>query len=67
MSITEIKEELITEFVKKIDRIEDEASLNVILEFLNGIGMSSPADINLSKHYESIKQKYSSVLAKLAQ
>lgn len=67
MSIAEIKEELIAEFAKKIDHIEDEASLNVILEFLNGIQTSSSSEINLARHYAEIKQKYSSVLAKLAQ
>ena len=67
MSLLEIKEEAIKQFAIKVEALNDEASLNVILEFLGGIGKGSNDHVNLSKHYESIKNKYGSVLEKLAQ
>ena len=66
MSILEIKEEAIKQFALKVERINDEASLNVILAFLDGIGNSGNDPLSLSKHYESIKSKYGSVLERLA-
>ena len=66
MSISAIKEEAIRQFALKVEAMDDEASLKIVLEFLNGIGKNDKNAMNLSRHYESIKLKYASVLEKLA-
>jgi hypothetical protein len=67
MSIAELKEEAIRQFAAKVEAMEDETALKVVLDFLNGIHADDKHGINLSHHYESIKLKYGSVLQKLAQ
>jgi hypothetical protein len=67
MSVSTIKEETIRLFAIKVEAMEDESALKMVLEFLNGIGKNDKEGINLSHHYENIKRKYSSVLEKLAQ
>lgn len=67
MSILELKEEAIRQFAVKVEAMDDEAALKVVLHFLDGIHTKDGNAQNLSHHYESIKQKYSAVLEKLAQ
>lgn len=67
MSIAELKEEAIRQFAVKVDAMEDEAALKVVLAFLSGIHTGDENGLSLSRHYESIKLKYGSVLEKLAQ
>jgi len=67
MSIAELKKEAIHQFAVKMDAMEDEAELKVVLDFLNGIHLGDDNGLNLSRHYESIKLKHSSILEKLAQ
>ena len=66
MSIAELKEEAIRQFAVKVEGMDDEAELKVMLEFLNGIKGGDQQHINLSRHYSAIKEKYSSVLQRLA-
>ena len=67
MSIAELKEEAIRQFAIKVESMEDETALKIVLDFLNGISAEDKNGINLSRHYDSIKLKYGSVLEKLAQ
>jgi len=66
MSVTELKEEAIRQFAIKVELMDDEKALQMVLDFLNGINSGDKNGINLSRHYDSIKQKYGSVLEKLA-
>ncbi len=66
MSVAELKEEAIRQFAIKVESMDDEAALKVVLDFLTGIRSGDKNGINLSSHYESIKLKYGSVLEKLA-
>ena len=66
MSIAEIKEEAIRQFAIKVEAMDDRASLQIVLDFLSGIGKDDKNAVNLSRHYDSIKLKYGSVLEKLA-
>ena len=66
MSVSTIKEEAIRQFALKVESMDDEASLKIVLDFLNGIGKKGDSGTNLSSHYDSIKTKYASVLEKLA-
>jgi hypothetical protein len=50
-----------------VESMEDEASLMVVFDFLNGIKADDKQAINLSQHYSTIKEKYGSVLKKLAE
>jgi hypothetical protein len=47
--------------------MEDEASLMVDIDFLNVIKVEEKQAINLSQHYNTIKEKYGFVLKKLAE
>jgi hypothetical protein len=67
MSIAALKEEAIRQFAVKVESIEDEASLMVVIDFLSGIKGDDKQAINLSRHYSTIKEKYGSVLKKLAE
>ncbi len=67
MSVAELKEEAIRQFAIKVEATEDEDTLKVILDFLNGIKADDERGINLSRHYDDIKARYSAVLQKLAQ
>ncbi len=67
MSILELKEEAIRQFTAKVESMEDEAALNMELDFLSGIHTKDKNALNLSHHYAGIKHKYADVLAKLAQ
>jgi len=67
MSVIELKEEAIRQFAIKVESMDDEVALKMVLDFLNGIKANDNGAINLSKHYDSIKQKYGQVLQKLAQ
>jgi len=60
MSVEELKEEAI----KKISALNDEASIKEILDHLQKL--SDGKTFPLSAHYDSIKEKYHSVLQKLA-
>jgi hypothetical protein len=66
MSIAELKEEAIRQFAITVEGMDDEAELKVVLEFLNGIKGDDQQHISLSRHYSAIKEKYSSVLERLA-
>ena len=66
MSFAELKEEAIRQFAIKVEDIDDEAALLVVLEFLKGINKEDKMGVNLSRHYDSIKLKYGNVLQKLA-
>ena len=66
MSILELKEEAIHQFAIKVESLDDEAALTMVLEFLKGIETGDEHGINLSRHYGSIKLKYGPVLEKLA-
>ncbi len=66
MSVAALKEEAIRQFAIKVESMDDEAALKVVLDFLKGISSGDKGGINLSSHYESIKLKYGSVLEKLA-
>ena len=67
MSIAALKEEVIRQFAMMVESMEDEASLMVVFDFLNGIKADDKQAINLSQHYSTIKEKYGSVLKKLAE
>ena len=67
MSVAELKEEASRLFAEKIEATQDEELLSKILEFLNGLQVTDDAPLNLSEHYDSIKNEYGSVLKKLAQ
>ena len=66
MSVLELKEEAIRQFAIKVESMEDETALKIVLDFLKGIKAEDKQGINLSRHYESIKLKYGPVLEKLA-
>ncbi len=66
MSVLELKEEAIRQFAIKVESMEDETALKIVLDFLKGIKAEDKHGINLSRHYESIKLKYGPVLEKLA-
>ena len=66
MSVLELKEEAIRQFAIKVELLDDEAGLTMVLDFLNGIEAGDKGGINLSRHYGSIKSKYGPVLEKLA-
>ena len=55
MSVAELKEEAIRQFAIKVDAIDDEAALNVVLDFLKGIKSGNQDSISLSRHYEKEK------------
>ena len=64
MSIAEMKLAAINE----ISNLNDEKVLKEVLSVLAGLAKPEQADnINLSQHYEDIKNQYSKVLEKLAQ
>ena len=67
MSVAELKEEAIRQFAMKVEFIDDEKGLKMVLEFLNGIHADDKKSVNLSRHYDNIKSKYASVLKKLAE
>ena len=67
MSITEIKEEAISQFAIKVEAMDDPQALQMLLDFVDSIGKDNNDTLNLPRHYNSIKAKYSSVLEKLAQ
>jgi len=67
MSVAELKEEAIRRFAIKVEATEDEKVLKTILDFLDDIESAEPGELNLSRHYDSIKAKYGSVLRKLAE
>ena len=67
MSVLELKEEAIRQFAVKVESMDDETALKMVLDFLKGIKADDKNGISLSRHYDSIKLKYSSVLEKLAQ
>jgi len=66
MSISELKEEAIRQFAVKVEAADDEKVLEMILDFLKGINSNDKNGVNLSRHYEAIKQRYGSVLVRLA-
>lgn len=66
MSVLELKEEAIRQFAIKVEAMDDEAGLKIVLDFLKGISAEDKNGANLSRHYEDIKLKYGSVLEKLA-
>ena len=67
MSVAELKEEAIRQFAVKVEAMEDETALKIILDFLDGIKAGETNSISLSHHYDSIRAKYGSVLKKLAE
>ena len=67
MSVAELKEEAIRQFALKVESTGDEKVLEMILDFLKGIQTNDDNAVNLSRHYDTIKAKYGSVLKKLAE
>lgn len=67
MSVAELKEEAIRQFVQKVEATGDEKVLEMIVAFLKGIDVSDTNPVNLARHYDSIKARYGSVLQKLAE
>ena len=65
MSVLELKEEAIRQFALKVESLDDEAALVMVLDFLKGINTNTDG-LSLSRHYNSIKSKYGPVLEKLA-
>lgn len=64
MSIAEMKLAAINE----ISKLEDEKTIKEILEHLAKISLSKDdKTLNLSQHYEKVKEKYGNVLQKLAE
>ena len=61
MSVDEMKKEAIS----RINALKDEVALKEILDHL--LKLSRGENYILAEHYESIKQKYNSVLKRLAQ
>ncbi len=53
------------EAINQITKLKEENSLKEILDHLSKLNKHS--EINLSQHYEAIKNQYSDVLKKLAQ
>jgi hypothetical protein len=66
MSVLELKEEAIRQFAIKVESMDDEAALIMVLDFLKGIEVGDEHGINLSRHYAAIKARYGAVLKKLA-
>ena len=67
MSVAELKEEAIRQFAVKVDALEDETALKMVLDFLSGIKAGDKEGLNLSRHYNVIKAKYGPVLKRLAE
>ena len=67
MSVAALKEEAIRQFASKVESMDDEKTLQAVLDFLDGIRPENKNSLDLSRHYESIKAKYGSVLERLAQ
>ncbi len=67
MNITEMREEAIRQFVKKVEAIDDSKSLEAVLALVDDIGKQETTKLDLTRHYDTIKSKYSQVLHKLAQ
>lgn len=65
MSVLELKEEAIRQFAIKVESMNDEAALTMVLDFLKGLGPHD-SGLNLAQHYDQIKLKYGAVLEKLA-
>ncbi len=65
MSVLELKEEAIRQFAIKVESLDDEAALTMVLDFLKGINRNTDSQ-SLSRHYDNIKLKYGTVLEKLA-
>lgn len=61
MSIDEMK----LEAINKVIRLQSENSLQEVLKHLNKLNNSDV--INLSQHYNVVKEQYEDVLKKLAQ
>jgi len=61
MSVAEMK----IEAINQITKLMEEDSVKEILEHLSKL--KKPDTLNLSRHYNDIKNKYDDVLTKLAQ
>ena len=64
MSVAEMKLAAISE----ISKLSDEKAVKDILEHLAKISLAKEhKELNLSQHYDKVKEQYSNVLQKLAQ
>ncbi len=54
--------------IKEITKLEDEKALKEVLEHLAKISSrEDQTELNLSRHYNKVKEQYGNVLQKLAQ
>ncbi len=67
MSIGEIKEEAIRQFVTKVEAMDNYESLQELLTLADSIGKENSKALDLSRHYDFIKAKYSSLFYKFVQ
>ena len=66
MSVLELKEEAIRQFAIKVELLDDEVALKMVIDFLNGIKTDDKNGLSLARHYNGIKLQYGAVLEKLA-
>jgi hypothetical protein len=64
MSTLEMKAEIINE----VSKIDSDVALKQVLQYLNTLNTTQESKpLNLSQHYDKVKEQYGNVLAKLAQ
>jgi aminopeptidase-like protein len=64
MSTTEMKAEIMNE----VSKIDSDVALKQVLQYLHTLNTQQDTKpLNLSQHYEKVKEQYGNVLAKLAQ
>ncbi len=61
------KAEMKVELINNITNINNESVLKEVLALLKEANEKDEASVNLSRHYEVIKEQYGDVLQKLAQ
>jgi hypothetical protein len=64
MSTIEMKAEIMNE----VSKIDSDVALKQVLQYLHTLNTQQDGKpLNLSQHYEKVKEQYGNVLAKLAQ
>jgi hypothetical protein len=64
MSITEMK----TEIINEVSKIDSDVALKQVLDYLHTLNIAQESKaLNLSQHYDKVKEQYGNVLSKLAQ
>jgi hypothetical protein len=66
MSTLEMKAEIMNE----VSKIDSDIALKQVLQYLHSLNMEQTEErkpLNLSQHYDKVKEQYGNVLSKLAQ